>query len=76
MSVVYVLVPLAMLIVLIAVIAFIRSVRQGQFDDLETPAWRMLLDDEVDSSPSRDKPGGEGEADSFGDAGDGGGVEG
>jgi cbb3-type cytochrome oxidase maturation protein len=46
MSVVYVLVPLALIIVTIALVAFIRSVRGGQFDDLDTPAHRMLIDDE------------------------------
>ena len=46
MAVVYILVPLAMLIVLVAVIAFVRSVRSGQFDDLETPAIRAVFDDD------------------------------
>ena len=47
MSVVYLVVPVALLIVVGMVIAFFRSVKQGQFDDLETPAIRMLFDDEA-----------------------------
>jgi cbb3-type cytochrome oxidase maturation protein len=41
-SVIFVVVPLATFIVLVAVIAFVVSARRGQFDDLDTPAVRML----------------------------------
>jgi cbb3-type cytochrome oxidase maturation protein len=47
MSVVYLVLPLALLVVFAAVIAFVWSARSGQFDDLDTPAVRVLLDDEV-----------------------------
>lgn len=46
MSVLYIVVPLALLIVAVAVGAFVWAVNRGQFDDLETPAVRMLHDDE------------------------------
>ncbi len=46
MSVVFIVVPLALLIVLVAVVAYIWSARSGQFDDLDTPAVRMLHDDD------------------------------
>lgn len=45
MSVLYVAVPVALAIALVAVIAFVFQVRNGQYDDLETPARRMLFDD-------------------------------
>lgn len=45
MSVIYVVLPLALVIAAGMVWAFMRSVRRGQFDDLETPAMRMLFDD-------------------------------
>lgn len=45
MSVLYIVLPLALLIVAIAVAAFVWATRQGQFDDLDTPAVRMLHDD-------------------------------
>lgn len=45
MSILYVVVPLAVLIVFFAVIAFSWAARQGQFDDLDTPAVRLLHDE-------------------------------
>jgi cbb3-type cytochrome oxidase maturation protein len=50
METIFVLLPLALLIAAIAVGFFIWAARSGQFDDLETPAVRMLFDDE---EPSR-----------------------
>jgi cbb3-type cytochrome oxidase maturation protein len=58
MSVVYVLVPLALIIVSVALVAFIHSVRKGQFDDLDTPAHRMLIDDETTPGPPVQPPDG------------------
>jgi len=43
---IFVLLPLALLIAAIAVGFFIWAARSGQFDDLETPAVRILFDDE------------------------------
>lgn len=45
MSVIFLVLPLAILVVAAAVIAFVWSARSGQFDDLETPAVRMLRDE-------------------------------
>ncbi len=45
MNVLFIAIPVALLISLIAVIAFVYQVRSGQFDDLETPPRRMLFDD-------------------------------
>ena len=45
MSVLYIVVPLAIVIVGAAVVAFVWAARDGQLDDLETPAVRMLFDD-------------------------------
>jgi cbb3-type cytochrome oxidase maturation protein len=44
-SVIYIVLPLALIVVAGAVVAFIWSARSGQLDDLETPAVRMLHDD-------------------------------
>ena len=46
-SVIYIVLPLALLVVGAAVVGFIWSARSGQMDDLETPAIRMLHDDEA-----------------------------
>lgn len=45
MSVLYFLLPLAGLLVAAAVVAFVFAARSGQFDDLQTPALRVLFDD-------------------------------
>jgi len=50
MDLVFFLVPAAILLALIGVVGFIWSVRSGQFDDLDTPAIRMLFEDETDES--------------------------
>lgn len=52
MSVLFVVLPLAILIVSVAVWAFVRATLSGQYDDLETPALRMLHDD-GERAPSR-----------------------
>jgi cbb3-type cytochrome oxidase maturation protein len=46
MSVIYIVLPLALVIVGIAVGAFVWAARRGQFDDLDTPSVRMLHDDD------------------------------
>ena len=45
MSVLYIALPIALILAVIAVVVFIMQVRSGQFDDLETPPRRMLFDD-------------------------------
>ncbi|WP_309672822.1 cbb3-type cytochrome oxidase assembly protein CcoS [Gemmatimonas sp.] len=44
MSVIYLVLPLALIIVGGAVLAFVWSAKSGQYDDLETPAVRVLHD--------------------------------
>lgn len=46
MSILLALIPLSLVLLGAAVWAFFWAVRNGQFDDLETPAWRILTDDE------------------------------
>lgn len=50
MSVLYLLLPLALLLASLAVAGFVWAVRRGQFDDLETPAMRVLFDEDVASA--------------------------
>jgi len=52
MEALFVLLPLALLIAAIAVGFFVWAARTGQFDDLDTPAIRILFDDE---EPARRK---------------------
>lgn len=46
MTILYVVLPLALLIAAGAVWGFSWAIRRGQFDDLETPSQRMLLEDD------------------------------
>jgi cbb3-type cytochrome oxidase maturation protein len=46
MTVLYLLIPLALLIASGAAIAFIWVVRSGQLDDLDTPPRRIIADRE------------------------------
>jgi cbb3-type cytochrome oxidase maturation protein len=45
MSVIFVVLPLALIVVLAAVVAYVWAAKRGQFDDLTTPALRALHDD-------------------------------
>ncbi len=46
MSMLYVLIPLAVLLLAFAVWALVWAIRTGQFDDLESHAWSVVLDDD------------------------------
>ncbi len=56
MTILFILVPVALGVVLIAGVAFVWATRRGQFDDLETPALRMLRDDLDTSGKPRPTP--------------------
>lgn len=43
MEVIFVLIPLALILGLIALCFFVWAVKKGQYDDLDTPAHRMLI---------------------------------
>jgi len=47
MSVIYVLLAISLSVAIIFFIAFIVSVRSGQYDDSYTPSVRMLFEDEL-----------------------------
>jgi len=42
----YLLIPLSVLIIIGVSIVFLRMVSKGQFDDLDSPAQSILLDDD------------------------------
>jgi cbb3-type cytochrome oxidase maturation protein len=46
MSILYLVLPLALLFACAAVGAFVWTVRSGQLDDVDTPPRRILFDDE------------------------------
>ncbi|VXB87097.1 Cbb3-type cytochrome oxidase assembly protein CcoS [Flavobacterium sp. 9AF] len=53
MSVIYILITVSILVAIVFLVAFIKAVRSGQFDDDYTPSVRMLFDDELKKSPSK-----------------------
>lgn len=59
MEVIYILLPVALVIVIIIIAIFYWAVRSDQFDDLEGPAHRILMDDDdreiKKKSPPSDK---------------------
>lgn len=69
MPALYVMIPVALLIVAVAIYIFFWAVDSGQYDDLDSPAHRILFDDQdpahkagVDEAsgknvpPAREKP--------------------
>mgnify|MGYP001403052533 CR=1 FL=1 len=54
MNSLFLLIPLGLILLVAAVAAFFWAVSNGQFDDLETPAWRIALDD--DDRPPQQNP--------------------
>lgn len=55
MTALYLVVPLALVVSAAAVWAFVWSVKHGQMDDLETPALRMLEEDQADAVEQSDR---------------------
>lgn len=47
MEIVIVLIPLSLVLLSVAVLIFRWAVRNGQYDDLEGPAHRILYDDDL-----------------------------
>ena len=63
MNILYLLIPLGLILVGLAVAAFFWAVRSGQFDDLETPAMSVVMDDDkAPASENRRRPDGEDES--------------
>jgi len=60
MSVIFVLVPLGLVLVGLGLWAFFWAVGDGQFDDLDSPGWSVLSDDEpappAESSNEEERP--------------------
>jgi cbb3-type cytochrome oxidase maturation protein len=50
MNILFLLIPLGLILLGIAVAAFFWAVRAGQFDDLDSPAMSVVMDD--DSKPA------------------------
>ena len=57
MDVIYWLIPIAVGLLAIAVAAFVWAVKSEQYSDLDSPAYRILFDDDkaVDSQANSEK---------------------
>lgn len=51
MQIVMILVPLVLIVVALGIVLFSWAVKNGQYDDLEGPAHRILYDDDKDMIP-------------------------
>ena len=55
MNILFVLIPLSLVLLALAIWAFFWAVGSGQFDDLDSPGWKILMDDDS-NPPSADQP--------------------
>jgi cbb3-type cytochrome oxidase maturation protein len=53
MEVLYLLIPFSVALVFVIAVIFWRSVRGGQFDDLEGPGFKVLMDDDLPKSKTK-----------------------
>ncbi|TPQ31771.1 cbb3-type cytochrome oxidase assembly protein CcoS [Bradyrhizobium guangdongense] len=54
MEILVILVPLALALGLAGLVAFLWSLRSGQYDDLDGAAWRAIADDDPPPEPQAD----------------------
>ena len=54
MDIIYLLLPIALVIVIIIIGVFFWAVKSDQFDDLEGPAHRILMDDDINEKKDAD----------------------
>lgn len=55
MEVIYILIPISLVLLAVIVGVFLWSVRSGQFDDMEGPAYRILMDDDRPETTSSEE---------------------
>ncbi|WP_166422998.1 cbb3-type cytochrome oxidase assembly protein CcoS [Paraglaciecola sp. 20A4] len=53
MSIIYILIPLAIIIVSLAIGIFFWAVKSNQFDDLERHGYSILFDDDIKSNAKK-----------------------
>jgi cbb3-type cytochrome oxidase maturation protein len=47
----YVLIPLALMLLAVAIWALLWAIRSGQFDDLDSQGWSVVLDEDRKAEP-------------------------
>ncbi len=53
MEILYLLIPIAVIVLGVAIWAFLWAIKSGQYEDLEGPAYRILMDDDDPRIPGR-----------------------
>ena len=53
MDILFLLIPISLIIMGIAIWAFLWAIRSGQFEDLEGPAHRILMDEDDPPTPRK-----------------------
>jgi cbb3-type cytochrome oxidase maturation protein len=56
MDILYLLIPLSLVFVAVIAVVFLWAVKSGQFEDMEGPAHRILMDDESPNPASKSLP--------------------
>lgn len=51
MSMLYVLIPIALVLLALAIWALLWAIKSGQFDDLDSHGWSVVLDDDQKPPP-------------------------
>ena len=55
MEILYLLIPLSVVLVFLIAVVFWWSLKSGQFEDMEGPAYRILMDDDRPQPLENDK---------------------
>ena len=63
MNILLLLIPLSLMLLAVAIGAFVWAVRRGQFDDLDAAAIDILVDDAIGESRARARNAGHADAD-------------
>lgn len=53
MDILYLLIPLSLVFVAVIAVVFLWAVKSGQFEDMEGPAHRILMDEEAPRPPAK-----------------------
>jgi len=53
MDILFLLIPLSLVVMGVAIWVFLWAIRSGQYDDLEGPAHRILMDDDDPRIPRK-----------------------
>ena len=56
MSVIYMLISISTVVVGLFLFLYLRAIHSGQYEDVESPAIRMLFEDELITPPAQESP--------------------